>query len=78
MNLKNNFCRSVDLATFMPPLTKIPGSAPAAQAVLWTTMVLYNISRSSPVLRIFSPDPCHPTPPRSSPVLTDLLKSLRF
>ena len=28
MNLKNKFCRSVDLATFTPPLTKIPGSAP--------------------------------------------------
>ena len=28
MILKNKFCRSVDLATFTPPLTKIPGSAP--------------------------------------------------
>ena len=28
MILKNKFCRSVDLATFTPPLSKIPGSAP--------------------------------------------------
>ena len=28
MNLKNKFCRSFDPATFTPPLTKIPGSAP--------------------------------------------------
>ena len=28
MNLKNKFCRSVDLATLTPPLTKISGSAP--------------------------------------------------
>ena len=29
MNFKNKFCRSVDPATFTPPLTNIPGSAPA-------------------------------------------------
>ena len=28
MNLKNKFCCSVDIATFTPPLTEIPGSAP--------------------------------------------------
>ena len=28
MNLKNKFCRSVGLAIFTSPLTKIPGSAP--------------------------------------------------
>ena len=29
MNLKNKFCQSVDPANFMPPVTEIPGSAPA-------------------------------------------------
>ena len=28
MNLKKKFCRLVNFATFTPPVTKIPGSAP--------------------------------------------------
>ena len=28
MNLKKKFCRSVNPATFTPPVTKISGSAP--------------------------------------------------
>ena len=36
MNLKNKFCRSVDPASFTPPLTKIPGSAPD---VIVTTII---------------------------------------
>ena len=34
MNLKNKFCRSVDLATFTPPQTKIPGSAPGVRYLI--------------------------------------------
>ena len=34
MILKNRFCRSVGLATFTPPLTKIPGSAPVGGYIL--------------------------------------------
>ena len=37
MNLKNKFCWSVDPATFMPPLTNIPGSAHGLNAGLDVT-----------------------------------------